>query len=273
MSELVEQELRDFVTELIERNGGLVEWTGDREHGQAILAPDFARRHGVDELLQLTSRPDGDGVCVTLASEFLDTAENWLDAVPQIAALQLTEAYLKRGDLSEAVARAYTWLNAKVRVIDSQAIRVAYHTWWFHVVLASEDRWESRLSTTINSSAAVEVEFPDPLAEWELTPHADQWDGWASYEPAAAAAQRRVQSLAAPFLARMDARLERDRKRLNDYYQALRREAKLKRQRARSTVEPGKVEGADRAVTLELRRKLGNSRIAMPSMRLSGRWS
>jgi hypothetical protein len=54
----------------------------------------------------------------------------------------------------------------------------------------------------------------------------------------------------------MDARRERDRKRLNEYYYALRREAKQKHQRARSAIEPDHDDDANRAVTLELRRKL-----------------
>ena len=54
----------------------------------------------------------------------------------------------------------------------------------------------------------------------------------------------------------MDARLERDRKRLNDYYHALVAQARQKHQRARQAVEPDHADAADRAVTLELRRKL-----------------
>jgi hypothetical protein len=256
MSETVQEELREFVTQLVEQTGGLVDWPAGSERGQAMLTPELAQRQGVPELLPLSTRPDSEGLFVSLASDFLDTTERWLQAVPRVAGLQMAEAYLKRGDLGEAVARAYTWLNAKVRIVDSQPTRIEYHTWWFHVVLASEDRWETRLSVTVNAPAAVEVEFPDPLALWELTPHGEEWNGALSYAPAAAAAQRRVLSLAAPFLTRMDARLERDRKRLNDYYDALRREAKQKHQRPRNAVEPDQADDADRAVMLELRRKL-----------------
>ena len=256
MSDAVQEELRGFVAELIEQSGGLVDWPAGSDRGQAILPPELAQRQGVAELLPLSSRPGGEGLLVSLASDFLDAAEHWLQSVPRVGGFQIAEAYLKRGDLNEAVARSYTWLNAKVRVIDSQPTRIEYHTWWFHVALASEDRWESRLAVTINPPAAVEVEFPDPLGLWELAPNAGESNCAASYDIAAAATQRRVQSLAAPFLARMDVRLERDSKRLNDYYHALRREAKQKQQRARSAVEPEKADDADRAVTLELRRKL-----------------
>ena len=256
MSERVQQELRGFVTELIERNGGLVDWPTGSERGQAMLTPELARRQGVDEMLRLSSRPDGEGMCVSLASDFLDAAERWLEAVPRIGALQLPEAYLKRGDLGDAVARAFTWLNAKVRVAATEPTRIEYHTWWFHVLLASEDRWESQIAMTVNACAAVEVGFPDPFGLWELKPHAGELDFAASYETAVAAAEQRIATLAQSFLARMDARLERDRKRLTEYYNALRREVKQKQERARNTIAPDQADAADRAVTLELRRKL-----------------
>jgi hypothetical protein len=257
MSDAVQQELRGFVAELIEQSGGLVDWPADSDRGQAILTPELAQRVGVEELLPLSTRPGGEGQLVSLASDFLDTAELWLQAVPRVGRFQIAEAYLKRGDLSDAVARAYTWLNTKVRLIDSQPTYIEYHTWWFHVVLASEDRWESRLAVTVNCPTAVEVEFPDPLGLWELVPGADESDGGVvSYDAAAAAAQRRVTTMAATFLARLDARLQRDRKRLNDYYHALVREAHQRHQRARSAGAPDQADDSDRAVTLELRRKL-----------------
>ena len=179
MSDAVQQELRGFVAELIEQSGGLFDWPADSDRGQAILTPELAQLQGVAEMLPLSTRPGDEGLLISLASDFLNTAEHWLDAVPRIGSFQLAEAYLKRGDLGEAVNREFTWLNAKVRLIDSRPTRIEYHTWWFHVVLASEDRWESRLAVTINAPAAVEVEFPDPLELWELVPNAGESDGAA----------------------------------------------------------------------------------------------
>ena len=248
MREAIHEELRGFATALIERNGGLVDWPRDNDCGQAILTPDFARRQGVDEMLQLCSRPVADGVYVSLASDFLDAAQQWLEAVPRFGAVQLTEAYLKRGELGDAVARSFTWLNAKVRVGAGEPTRLDYHTWWFHVLLASEDRWESQLATTINARTAVEVDFPNPLQLWELQLFSGDVDSDVSYLAAVTAIERRIPSLAEGFLVRMDARLERDRKRLTDYYNALRREANQKRQRARTAVAPEQADAADRAV-------------------------
>ena len=54
----------------------------------------------------------------------------------------------------------------------------------------------------------------------------------------------------------MDARLQRDRKRLHDYYHALLRESERKKARGHAQPDPEKVEATKRAVNLELRRKL-----------------
>ena len=148
MSDAVQQELRGFVAELIEQSGGLFDWPADSDRGQAILTPELAQLQGVAEMLPLSTRPDDEGILISLASDFLNAAEHWLDAVPRIRRLQLAEAYLKRGDLGEAVNRAFTWLNAKVGLIDSRPTRIEYHTggstsYWLRRIVGSRG-WRSR---------------------------------------------------------------------------------------------------------------------------------
>ena len=40
----------------------------------------------------------------------------WFARQPRVGAFHLDDRYLKRGDLSESVDRAYTWLNARVKL-------------------------------------------------------------------------------------------------------------------------------------------------------------
>ena len=54
----------------------------------------------------------------------------------------------------------------------------------------------------------------------------------------------------------MDVRLQRDRKRLHDYYNALVREFERKKVRGQTQPDPEKVQATKRAVNLELRRKV-----------------
>jgi hypothetical protein len=61
---------------------------------------------------------------------------------------------------------------------------------------------------------------------------------------------------AAVFLDRMDGHLARDQQRLQDYYGALQRESERRPRRGHKSSEPEEIESRQRAVKLELRRKL-----------------
>ena len=258
MTRGMQEELHEFATALLERRGGLVDWPAPSERGTAVLTPEMAASlHAEDEMIPLSCEPGSDGLCVNLATDFLEQAAGLLKAEPQVGAFRVPELYLKRGNMDDAVRRAFTWLNAKVQVGEVRAMPVEYHTWWFHAAMISEDRWETRFSTTINSSSGVELEIPDPLGLWELQPRpAEPPPASPTYDRAVARARARMRVLAAEFVHRMDSRLERDRKRLRDYYNALLREAKDKRPRGNAKPDPDKFEAKKRAVQLELRRRL-----------------
>ena len=256
MTSSIEQELCEFATKLLERRGGLVEWAAHDE-GTAIVPTELAASLRADgEIVRLSTRPGGKGFCLSLASDFLDTASRLLELEPRVGTFRIRELYLKRGDLDEAVRRVFSWQNAKVRLHDTRAVRVEYHTWWFHSLLVSEDRWETRFPITINASSGTEVDLPNPLDLWEFEPHPDACQQpQPTYRQAVHRAQLRLRALATQFLDRMDGRLLRDRKRLREYYNALLREAHHKKPRGQENPDPEKQESRERAVKLELRRK------------------
>ncbi|MGE5192133.1 MAG: hypothetical protein ACM3U2_06480, partial [Deltaproteobacteria bacterium] len=256
----VQEELREFTTQLFEQCGGLVEWRADGS-GAAIVPPEVGRllsQH--QEELRLTERPGEPGLCVSLATDFLDAAGAVLKtAVPRVGTFHVEDRYLKRGDLQEAVDRAYTWLNARVKLLDPQPTTVEYHSWWFLVSLRSDDYWESRLSVTLNSASLAEIDLPDPLELPDLRPDSvPELAPVETYEQAVAQAQAHMKTAAAEFIRRMEGRLARDRKRLEDYYRALLRESGgSHRRRSAPAPDPAQQESKTRAVQLELRRKLG----------------
>ena len=256
MTSSIEQELRTFATKLLERRGGLVEW-GQDDEGTAMVPAELADSLGTDgEIVRLSTRPGGDGLCLSLATDFLDTASRLLELEPRVGTFRVRELYLKRGDLYEAVNRAFSWLNAKVRLHDTRTVRVEYHTWWFHALLVSEDRWETRFPITVNARSGTEVELPELLDLWEFEPHpAAVGQPPPTYQQAAQRAQLRLRELAAEFFDRMDGRLQRDRKRLREYYNALLREAHHKKARGQTKPDPEQQQARQRAVKLELRRK------------------
>jgi len=258
MTVSVAEQLHGFAVELLERRGALVEWPAADRPGMTVLPPDVAAAMGAPgEVVSLACEASEGGLSINLAGDFLEWSGRLLDAVPKVGAFRVRDVYLKRKNLDEAVGRAFTWLNAKVRLREARETVVEYHTWWFHASVSSEDHWETCFRVSLNAASGVELELPDPLGLWELEPCREPpGEGSSSHPHAAEAARRRLRRLAAEFFNRMDQRRERDRKRLQDYYRALLRESEKKKARSQARPDPEKVEASRRAVELELRRKL-----------------
>jgi len=271
----IEQDVCDFATKLLERRDGLVEWT-DRNEGTAIVPAEMVglfhgngdpNREADDETIRLSTQPGGEGWCLSLATDFLDTASRLLELEPRVGTFCIPEMYLKRGDFEDLVNREFSWLNARVRLHETRSVRVEYHTWWFHALLASEDRWETRFPITINASSGTEVKMPNSLDLWELEPNAAaSRQPPTTYPQAVLRAQQQIHELAGEFFDRMDSRLGRDRKRLREYYNALLRESSHKKSQSQTKPdaekfnagkpETGTSEAREKAVKLEMRRKI-----------------
>jgi hypothetical protein len=266
----IRDDLQTFVKDALERRGGLVDWPEGSIDGTAILPPDLAAAlEQSGEVVPLTTEPGRPGLCINLAADFLETAARMLAAEPRIGDFSVADLYLKRGTLNAAVEHQFGWLNAKVTMADTRSITVEYHTWWFRAEIRSEDRWETRLKTTINSASGVEVDMPDPWEQWGLRPRAAAGrPSDSTYDIAARRVASRIQEAASEFFRRMDARLAADRRRLRDYYGALMREGDHKKPRSGDAPDAEKAAAKKRAVDLELRRKLAelDERYAMQAV-------
>lgn len=254
----VHEQLHAFATTLLDRRGALVEWPAADPAGTAMLPPEVAA--DVDlagDVVSVGYEGTGNGLAVNLAGDFLEWSGRLLAAVPSIGTFRVRDLYLKRKDLDESLGKAFSWLNAKVKLREGRETTIEYHTWWFHAALSSEDRWETCFCVSFNAASGVEVGIPDPLGLWELQPQPSRSvEMPSSYDRAFDVARRHVLRLSVGFLDRMDARLQRDRKRLHDYYHALLRESDKKKARSHAEPDPEKVEATKQAVSLELRRKL-----------------
>jgi hypothetical protein len=119
--------------------------------------------------------------------------------------------------------------------------------------LKSEDSWEDVVVVTVNTCSGAEVSLPDPATLNDVQPY---WPAETAVPNTLHWAVRRasahVESHAAAFVARLESRLQRDRKRLRDYYGALLKEARSERSNHETQQEQ---DAQKRAVELELRRK------------------
>jgi len=255
-SDALTARLRAFAALLLERRGAIVDWPDQAPEGLAMLPADLAGRLGCLEVVPLSARPDGP-LPVNLASEFLEKVEPLLAAEPRLAAIRIPTLYLKQSDMAAPVARAFTWLNARVVVRQCEPLRVEYHTWYFRARLDSADRWEELVAVTVNALSGAAVAIGDPLA----VPHPEAEPADAAGMPptlrvAARAAAVVVEGTSAPFVSRLRGHQERDRKRLRDYYHALLREDRRRAERRGAPADTDKQAAKERAIRLELQRKL-----------------
>jgi len=258
MTVAIQDRLHRFATDVLQRRGALVEWDRPELSGSVLLPPELVEAVGAeDEVATVGCDVAHAELGVNLAGDFLDWSGRLLTAVPRVGSFHAGDLYLKRKGLPEAVQRAFTWLNGKARVHDSRQTTVEYHTWWFHAAATSEDRWESRVTVSLNPLTGAPIPLPDPLELWSLeaNPTAASFHA-RSCETAMQFARDEILRMGREFFARMDGRRSRDRKRIEDYYGALLREAGRKKRHGRVDDDPEKIAAKKRAVQLELQRKL-----------------
>ena len=209
------------------------------------------------EVLPLAA-DSGSPLPINLSSDFLDRVEPLVAAEPQVVSLRIPTAYLKRSDMAEPVARTFTWLNARVRVQAAEPTRTEYHTWYFLATLDSADRWQQVVRVSINATSGAQVPLPDMLdASAPLAEPADLPTEHPSTQLAAVrAALAHVQIESRPFVERLEGRLGRDRKRLQEYYRALLRGDSKRTTRRSAEQDPVQRKAKIKAVELELHRKL-----------------
>jgi hypothetical protein len=258
---VLDRELRGFAIELFEHSGGVADWPAGEASGSVVVPPEVASAAhlpGEEFALGETAKP---GVLqVSLAGEFLDTAARVLDvAVPRDGSFCIPERYLTSRDLTEKIVHTFGWQNARARYGTAERALVEYHLWTLLGSLRSEDVWEALFHIAVNAESQAVIELPDVFRETDLNGDewTSEWDDPTTYAAAIAEGKRRLMIASAEFVRRIEQRLERDRKRLQDYYRALAREADGPKRRAAAAPSPEEIAAKKRVVELELRRKLG----------------
>lgn len=256
----LDRELQTFAVELFERSGGVVDWPLPEAPG-AVMAPSSlaAAAHLPGEEFSLATGAVSAMLHVSLAGDFLDVASRTLEAaVPRDGSFCIPDRYLTSRDLTDKIARTFAWQNARAKYGAAEPALVAYHLWTLHGSLRSEDIWEGVLRIAVNEQSRATVELPDVFREPDLLGDEMASDSAEpiTYAVAIAEGKRRLIAASADFVRRVEQRLERDRKRLHDYYRALSREADGSKRRAATAPTPDEIAARKRAVDLELRRKL-----------------
>ena len=253
------EQVRRFTKDLIEDSGGVVEWAEESPDGHAIVPLEVANCLGQNtDVFPLSTRAAQPGLSLNIAGEFLDVAGKALRSfVPACGSFHIADLPVKKSDYQQAVDASFGWQNARARVVEGNPCHVSYHTLWFHVVLRSDDAWETVVRATVNSQTGLVVELGNILETIQLTEARHETvPPNLTLNPAVRWVEQESMRLADPFLARIDQRLQRDRKRLREYYAALLRESKTPNRRTKVPSSETEIADRERAVKLELQRKL-----------------
>ena len=259
MSEGIADRLRTFAERVVTRHGALVEWEKNAAEGLALLPPTTAALLGVPgrESLVLSHEPRPHGLAIGISSDFLDRAEALFATELPVCTIRLDELYLKQGALVDLIGRTFAWTNAKVRILQAQPTRVEYHNWHFLASVKSEDQWEDLITVTMNSRSGTGITLDLPLSRMDYSSApGDGQDLETTCTPAGRRALILVEKRAAGFVSRMESHLDRDKKRLRDYYGALlANDDRRKHARKDLELNAEELRAKNRAVHLELRRK------------------
>ncbi|MBX9788106.1 MAG: hypothetical protein K2Y37_04265 [Pirellulales bacterium] len=256
----LDHELQAFAVELFERSGGAADWPTPELPASVVVPPEIAAQAQLPgEEFLLSTAPASGALQVGLGGEFLDIAARVLDvAVPRDGSFCIPDRYLTSRDLSEKIGRTFGWQNARARHGAAEPALIEYHLWTLLGSLRSEETWEAILRFAVNAESQAIVALPDVFAEPDIraAEPVSTAVGLASYETAIAEGKRQLISASAEFVRRIEQRLQRDQKRLHDYYRALLREADGSKRRTHAVLSPDEIAAKKRAVDLELRRKL-----------------
>jgi hypothetical protein len=251
--------LGQFACELIESAGGIAEWDSATGRGMGMAPASLAScLEQPGESIEVSSEAGDTGLSVNLAGNFLETTGRALERfVPACGAFAVDSLSIRKSDFQQVIDSSFGWQNARARILQVSAMPVAWHAWWFHATLRSEDIWEAVIPVAINCESAIEMDLGNLLETVRLaTARNDEIDFRRSILPATRSAETRTMAAAGAFLARIDKRLQADRKRLREYYGAMLKESTRPGRRTRNIPTGEELADRERAVQLELKRKL-----------------
>jgi hypothetical protein len=256
----LDRDLQTFAVELFEHSGGAADWPVLGFPGSVVVPRDVAAAAGLpgeEFSLHVAAAPKT--LQVGLAGEFLDVAARVLDvAVPRDGSFCIRERYLTSRDLTDKVTNTFGWQNARAKCRTAEPALVEYHLWTMLGSMRSEDVWEAIFRVSVNAESQAIVALPDVFQEPDLLAEepANTSADPVTFPTAVAEGRRRLITETTEFVRRVEQRQQRDRKRLQDYYRALSREADGSKRRAAAILSPEEIADKKRAVDLELRRKL-----------------
>jgi hypothetical protein len=257
MSADLEYRLYAFARDVLEWRGGAVDWPEGSPTGEALLPEDVARLFGASESVELAHAPLDGCLSPNLGTDFVERAAGLFEGRSQVGILEIPDLYLKRSPIPPLIEKAFTWHHVQVRLIETGSGEAEYHSWFFRAAVHADDSWEDVVPVTLNAGTQTRLTMPGLLDREDLQPRqAPEIAPPDTYQSALRHAAILMEASSREFVQRVQGRLEREQRRIRDYYGTLLRQAKVRLQKSKTDKDIAKQKDLAQAVELELKRKL-----------------
>jgi hypothetical protein len=265
----VSADLEDFVTGVLTHKGGLVESCNEGSC-EVLLPGHIARSLGMSEYAALAFRRDDprpDTIFITYGSSILEEVAALLGEEGRAAAIAFPDRYVKSGDFEREAERAYMFPRARWNLIGVSRERIPYAILNFHYTAVSDERLDGSMSIAVNEATLSCPEgFLEELEKVLLfKEEADLSEDLTSkplekvYEKACSLVRYSLAESLREFTKSMNVRLQRDTKRLHEYYRGIIDSLLRKGRGPKKTGEEEKSSRRD-AARLEFRAKVAELR-------------
>jgi len=219
-------EIFSFSSQVLERNGGLVEQRSD--HLLALLPAPLARRLELPEEVQL----GGDGAPLLYGSPLLDRLVHLATQEVPVVYGQVEVPYLKKAGFEQLLSQEISFVDGQARLVSRAEARTTYLVLVCHYVALSDERKEGLVQVGVHEGSGALI----PDLEGRLSQFQPQFFEPGKIPPhfpvhleqtiscALRSARARVEAELSDFLSSMRRRLHRDIRNTREYYEALKKE-------------------------------------------------
>lgn len=259
--------LADFTADLLSESGAIVE--PGRDGLEALLPPDVAGLLEIPEHVKLSfSREEGEGITVSYESEIFKKMARLLGHRGRFCAVSLPSLPLRWEKLEDRLDEKVVFHNAVYHLERKEQKRISYLLAFFKYSAVSDDRQEGIVVSLINqlnlSVRWLQANHLEEIAQngEELLEMAEQEN--AERIPGALwrAQTEIVREALQDFVLSLERRLNRDIRRVYDYYQTLIQEHRRAVEKKSSTAEEkekthSKIEAIERELKAKIQDLIG----------------
>lgn len=252
--------LAAFTADLLSESGALVE---PSDHGlEALLPAEAAKALEVPEHVKLSFSREEEGIPIFFDSEIFKKMARLLSNRGRFSTVGLSGSPVRPEKLEDRLDEKVALRNAVFHVERKEQKRISYLLAYFKYSARSDDRQEGIVGSIINEFN-LSIRRPPPEAFEFIATNAEESFGEAEQEDAdkvlkalARAQPEIVKEALKDFLLSLERRLNRDIRRVHDYYRTLMQEHRqILEKKASTTEEEEKIRSRIDAIERELRGK------------------